>query len=182
MADADELLKKASGLFTKLGTTLKQTTRQVTGLGRGAVRLELDRTRVAPGDALRGRATLALTEPVDAKRLIVSLVAHQRIVEIQRHVGQRTSVVNRSEIFRFDHELGGAQTYQSQVFPFELVVPSDALHKQPVPGSHPVADAIRQVAAAVGPTGGPVEWSVAVRLEIWWGRDLAHDVDIIVAL
>jgi hypothetical protein len=30
------------------------------------------------------------------------------------------------------------------------------------------------------PQGGPVEWSVTGRLEIWWGRDLSHDVDIAV--
>jgi hypothetical protein len=181
MADADELLKKASGLFTKLGSTLKQTTKQVTGLGRGTVRLEIDRTRIAPGGALRGRVVLALPEPVDAKRLIVSLLAHQRTVELQHRNGQRTPIATRTEIFRFDHELGGAQAYGAQSYPFELVVPPDALHKQAAPGANPMADVIRQVASVMAPTSGPVEWSVAARLEIWWGRDLSHDVDIAIA-
>jgi uncharacterized ubiquitin-like protein YukD len=180
MADADELLKKAGGLFTKLGTTLKQTTKQVTGLGRGTVRLELDRTRATAGEALRGRVTLALTEDVDAKALIVSLRAHQRTIELQRRDGQRISVSNRSEIFHFDQELGGAKRYTSGTQPFEIIVPPDALDKRAAPGSHPVADAIRSVASVMGPTAGPVEWSVSVRLEIWWGRDLSHDVDIVV--
>jgi hypothetical protein len=180
MSDADELLKKAGGLFSKLGSTLKQTTKQVTGLGRGTVRLELDRTRVAPADTLRGRVVLALPEAVDAMRLIVALRAHQRIVEIQRRDGQRTSVTNRSEIFRFDHELGGARRYESQTLAFDLVVPPDALQKQATPGSHPIADAVRSVASVIAPTSGPIEWSVSARLEIWWGRDLSHDVDIIV--
>ena len=181
MSDADELLKKAGGLFSKLGSTLKQTTKQVTGLGRGTVRLELDRTRPRAGPTPCAAAwSLALPEPIDAKRLIVSLRAHQRIVEIQRRDGQRTSVTNRSEIFRFDHELGGAKRYESQTVTFELVVPPDALHKQATPGSHPIADAVRSVAQVIGPASGPIEWSVSARLEIWWGRDLAHDVDIII--
>src|SRR5882672_9109038 len=113
MADADEIIKKAGGFFTKLGSTLKQTTKQVTGIGRGTVRLELDRTKLSPGDTLRGRVALALAEPVDAKRLVVSLRAHQRTVEIQRRDGQRTAVSSRSEIFHFDQELGGEQTYDS---------------------------------------------------------------------
>jgi len=181
MADADELLKKAGGLFSKLGTTLKQTTKQVTGLGRGTVRLELDRTKAAPGETLRGRVTLALIEDVDARRLIVSLHAHQRTIEIQRRDGQRISVSNRSEIFRLDHELAGAKRYTSETLAFSIPVPPDALDKRAAPGSHPVADAIRSVASVMGPTVGPIEWSVSARLEIWWGRDLTHDVDIVVA-
>jgi hypothetical protein len=181
MADAEDLIKKAGGLFSKLGTTLKQTTKQVTGLGRGTVRLELDKTKLAPGETLRGRVTLSLPEAVDAKRLVVSLRALQRTVEIHRRDGQRTAVSNKSEIFRFDHELGGAQAYATRTVPFELVVPPDALDKQAPAGSHPIADAVRSVASVLSPTAGPVEWSVAVKLEIAWGRDLAHDVDIVVA-
>src|SRR5690242_1232573 len=69
MADPEELLKKAGGLFAKVGATLKQTGKQVTGIGRGTVRLELDRTRAAPGETLTGRVVLALPEPARAKRL-----------------------------------------------------------------------------------------------------------------
>jgi hypothetical protein len=80
----DDLFEKAGGLFKKIGNTLKQTSKQVTGIGRGSVRLELDRTRVAPGDTLRGRVVLDLPEPVDAKRLVVTLAAHQRTVSFER--------------------------------------------------------------------------------------------------
>ncbi|MBS1120230.1 MAG: hypothetical protein H6Q90_2458, partial [Deltaproteobacteria bacterium] len=62
MADSDEVIKQAGRFFSKLGeglktagTQIKQTTKQVTGLGRGSVRIELDQTRVAPGGVLRGR-------------------------------------------------------------------------------------------------------------------------------
>ncbi|HEV7557344.1 MAG TPA: hypothetical protein VGO00_17880 [Kofleriaceae bacterium] len=181
MADPDDLIKKASGFFSKVGSTLKSTTKQVTGLGRGSVRAELDRTKVAPGETLRGKVVLALPEPIDAKRLVVTLRAHQRTVEIQHRNGSRTSVSNRSEIFHFDVELGGARSYESATTPFEIVVPPDAMDKQAPAGAHPIADAVRSVAAVLSPTVGPVEWSVSVKLEISWGRDLSHDVDIVVA-
>src|ERR1051325_5859935 len=102
MSDAEDLLKKAGGLFSKLGSQIKQTTKQVTGLGRGTVRLELDRTRVAPGDTLRGKVVLALPESIDAKRLVVSLRAHQRTVELEARNGVRTPGSTNREISRLE--------------------------------------------------------------------------------
>ena len=181
MSDAEDLFKKAGGFFSKLGAQVKQTTKQVTGIGRGTVRLELERTKVAPGDMVRGKVVLALPEAVDAKALVVSLRAHQRTVEFERRDGVRTPVSTRTEIYRFDHELGGGKSYTSVTLPFEIAVPPDALDKQAAAGAHPIADAVRSVASVLSPKAGPVEWSVEAKLSIAWGRDLAHDVDIVVA-
>lgn len=181
MSDAEDLLKKAGGFFSKLGAQVKQTSKQVTGIGRGTVRVELERTKVAPGDSIKGKLVLALPEPVDAKRLVVSLLAKQRSVEIQTRNGTRTSVSNTAVIYHFDLDLGPSKSYESESIPFELPVPTDALDKQAPVGSHPIADAIRTVAAVLQPTVGPVEWSVSAKLEISWGRDLTHDVDIVVS-
>nr|HEX4316804.1 hypothetical protein [Kofleriaceae bacterium] len=203
MSDAEDLFKKAGGLFSKIGKELAETGKQVgeeiakasvqvatevekagkqvTGLGRRTVRLELERTKVAPGDTLKGRVVLALTEPVEAKRLVVSLHAAQRTIEIKRQGRGTTPMSTRSEIFRFDQELGAAKSYENETLTFELMVPFDAMDKAAPAGAHPIADAVRQVASAFQPTAGPVEWSVKAALEISWGRDLAHEVDIIVA-
>jgi hypothetical protein len=181
MSDAEDLLKKAGGFFNKLGSQIKQTSKQVTGIGRGSVRVELERTKVAPGDSIKGKLVLALPEPVEGKRLLVSLRAHQRTVEIQSRNGNRTPVSNTSTIYHFDLDLGPSKTYESESIPFELPVPTDALDKQAPAGSHPIADAIRTVASVLQPTVGPVEWSVSAKLEISWGRDLTHDVDIVVS-
>jgi hypothetical protein len=178
---ADDLFEKAGGLFKKLGGALKQTTKQVTGIGRGSVKLELDRTKLAPGDTLRGRVVLELPDPVDAKRLIVSLFAHQRTISFEHKNGSRTPVSSRSEVFRFDHELSGTKSFTTVTSAFELVVPPDALDKHAAAGSHPVADAVRSIASALSPSAGPVEWSVTARLEIPWGRDLTATVDIAIA-
>lgn len=192
MSDAEDLLKKAGGLFSKLGSQLvetgkvvgkeiAETSKQVTGIGRGTVRLELDRTKAAPGDTLKGRIVLALPEAVEAKRLVVSLRASQRMVEMRRQGRGTTPMSTRTEIFHFDCEVGGAKAYTSDSFAFELLVPFDAMDKTAPAGSHPIADAVRQVASVLQPSAGPVEWSVRAALEIAWGRDLAHEVDIVVS-
>jgi hypothetical protein len=181
MSDADDLFNKAGGLFKKLGSTLKQTSKQVTGLGRGSVRIELDRTKLAPADTLRGRIVLELSEPVDAKRLVVSLVAHQRTLSFEHRDGRRTQVSARGEIFRFDHELAGARAFDRGTTSFELTIPADALDKHAPPAANPIADVVRSVASVLQPTAGPVEWSVIARLDVPWGRDLSATVDIAIA-
>jgi hypothetical protein len=188
MADADDVLKGAGKFFSKLGSkvkdagsTIKQTTKQVTGIGRGTVRLELDQTRVAPSGTFRGRLTLALPEPVEAKRLVVSLQARQKVVTIRKSDAGRSVGTSSADVYQFDLELGGPKQYESGTFPFELAVPPDALDLRPSAGTNPVADAIRTVASALSPSAGPIEWQVVGTLEISWGRDLRHDVDVIVA-
>ena len=80
MADADDVIKGAGRFFSRLGGQLKEvgktvgtqvqkTSKQVTGLGRGAVKLELEQTKLAPGGTIKGKLVLALTEPVEAKQI-----------------------------------------------------------------------------------------------------------------
>jgi hypothetical protein len=191
MSDADDVIKNAGRFFTKLGGTLKdaattagsqikQTTKQVTGLGRGDVKLQLDQTKVAPGGTLHGRIVLALNEPVDAKRLVVTLRARQKLVQIKKTDAGRSVGTTHADVYQFDLELGGAKKYESGTFELELTIPPDALDLRPSAGANPLADAVRSVASALSPSAGPIEWQVIGRLEIAWGRDLSSDVDIIV--
>jgi len=191
MADADDVLRNAGRFFSKLGgtlkeaattagSTIKQTTKQVTGLGRGEVKVHLDQTKVAPGGTLRGQVVLALTEPVEARRLVVTLRARQRVVTIKKGDGGRGVGATHADVYQFDHVLEGPRRYESEAFAFELTVPPDALELRPAAGADPLADAVRRVASAISPTAGPIEWQVVGRLEIAWGRDLASDVDIVV--
>jgi hypothetical protein len=190
MADADDVLKKAGGFFSKLGGTLKNAggsikdgAKQVTGIGRGDVRVEVDHTKVAPGGTLRGRLTLQLPEPVEAKRLVVTLRARQKVMTVHRGKSGRSISTSHADVYQFESVLGHAKQYESQTLPFELVVPPDALELRPSSSSsgNAVADAMRTVASALSPSAGPIEWQVVGSLEISWGRDLTSDVDIIVA-
>jgi hypothetical protein len=187
MADPDDLMKSASKFFNKLGSslknagsTIKDTTKQVTGLGRGSVRVELDQTRIAPGGTVHGRVVLAFPEPVEAKRLIVTLRARQKVVTINKSATGKSVGSTHADVYQFDQELRGARKFVSATVAFELRVPPDALDLRPAAGSNPIADAVRTVASALSPSAGPIEWQVISKLEIAWGRDLSSEVDIVV--
>lgn len=191
MADPDELLKKAGGFFSKLGKQAKetaqvagkqiqQTAKQVTGLGRGSVRLELDQTKAAPGGSIHGRVVLALSEPVDAKKLVVTLRARQKMVTVKRSDSGRSVGTSHADVYEFNLELGAAKCYTTDTVTFELTVPPDALDLRPGAPASPLGEVARTIASAVSPSAGPIEWQVIATLEIPWGRNLTHDVDIVV--
>jgi hypothetical protein len=165
---------------TVAGAQIKQTAKQVTGLGRGEVKLELDQTKAAPGGTIKGRVVLAITEPVEAKRLFVQLRARQKQVTVRRDATGRSIGTSHANVYEFTLELGAAKTYETETIPFELTVPPDALDLKASAPSTPLGDVVRTVASAVSPTAGPIEWQVVGALEIPWGRNLSDDVDIVV--
>jgi hypothetical protein len=118
MGTGDDILKGASRLFAKVGGTMKQAGKQVTGIGLGTLRVALDRTRFAPGDKIVGKVMLTLPEPIDAKRLAVAVRAGRRTIEHTQFAGLET-------LYRFEHELGGAKQYTSAEHDFALEVPKD---------------------------------------------------------
>lgn len=171
---AKENAPKALDAVKGAGSAIVDKTKQVTGLGRGQIKLELDQTKAAPGGTITGRLVLELKAPVEAKRLVVALIADQRIVNVNREGPSQANVYN------FEIELGGATTYGSQTLPFEITIPPDALDLKASPPTTPLGDVVRSVAAAVSPTAGPIQWQVVGRMEIPWGRNLTDDVDIVV--
>jgi hypothetical protein len=182
MTDPDDVLKKAGSFFSKLGSTMKSTAKHVTGIGRGNVRLELDAPRAAPGSTLRGRVTLELTEPTEAKRLVVSLRARQKVMTVSTTSSGKSVGTQHHDVYHFDCELGGTKKYESTSVSFELTVPPDALDLRPQTSSgSPFADAVRTVASALSPQAGPIEWEVVARLDIPWGRDLTSSVDVVIS-
>jgi len=169
MTDPEDVIKKAGSFFSKLGSTVKSTAKQVTGIGRGDIKLEVEVPKAPPGGTLRGRVVLQLAEPTEARRLVVSLRAQRR----QRQAGATNPV--HVEMYKLDRELGGAQRYEITSLPFELTVPDDALELKPT-ASHPLLEAVKILAPS-----GPIEWQVIARLEIPWGRDFTSSVDVVVS-
>ena len=200
MADGDnDPLKKAGSFFKKLGSqiadgaktvadkvapTLKtvgdkvaQTSKQVTGLGRGDIKLELEQTKLKPGDTVKGKLSLALTEKVDAKQIVVELRARQRFVATSN---VDSSARTHQDVYSSIKELAPGGSYEQEWYDFELTVPADALELKPQQqaSSNPVADIARTVASAVTPNAGPVEWDVVGKIVISWGRDITAAVEI----
>ena len=186
MASDDELLEAAGRFFSKVGSAVKQAGtaakkagQQVTGVGRGTVRVTLERTRHAPGDDVRGTLELTLPEPVEARRLIVTLRASQRTVDYGRSGGVRTVGTSRATLYEQTQELGGAQRYQAGRHRFTLPIPRDAGERK-APAAGRLGDVARAVSSVVAPATGPIEWRVTATLVVPWGRDLEHTVDLVV--
>jgi hypothetical protein len=184
VADDDEIIKAANKFFGKVGSTLKQAGKSavkagqtVAGVGRGSVRVTLDAARAAPGGDLRGKVTLDLNEPVEAKKLLIELRASQRVVDARG--GVRAIAATNTTIYRFESELGGARRYHKEDLPFTLTVPKDLGVRPQAPAGR-IGDVARAVSSVVTPTSGPLEWRVVATLVISFGRDLDHSVDVVV--
>lgn len=182
MATEDELLKAGKRLFSAFGsavktagTAAKKAGQQVTGVGRGSVKIEVDRTRYAPGDDVRGKVTIDPSEPIDAKKLIVTLRATQRTID-RRSVGGTTTAT----VYEQTRELGGARRYDKETIDFAVPIPKDAGERAPSAPGGKLGDVARAVSSVVGPTTGPVEWRLTASLVISFGRDLEHTVDLVV--
>jgi hypothetical protein len=187
MPSDDEIIKAANRFFSKLGSTVrdagkaaKKAGQQVTGIGRGTVRVALDKTRYAPGQDLAGTVTLALPEPIDAKALTVTLRATQRSLDYHRTGGVRTVGASNATVYEQTQELAGLRNYTSETLPFTLPIPADARDRKPPAPSGRLGDVARAVSSVVAPTTGPLEWRVTVSLVIPWGRDLEHTIDLVV--
>lgn len=185
MVDDDEIIRTANRFFGKVGSVVKKAGstavkagQTVTGVGRGSVKLVLDATRAAPGGELHGKVVLELTEPVEAKRLVVELRASQRIVDARG--GVRAIAATTTTIYRFEHEVDGARRYHREELPFTLTVPADTGHRPAAPAGR-LGDVARAVSSVVSPTAGPLEWRVTASLVVPFGRDLEHGVDVVVA-
>ena len=83
-------------------------------------------------------------------------------------------------MYRFDLRLGGEQAYGSGAHPFVLTVPPDALDLRMSPGTGggALGDLARTVASVVAPIAGPIQWQVIAVLDIAWGKNLTHAVDV----
>lgn len=187
MATDDEILKAANRFFSKVGSAVRDAGKaarragqQVTGVGRGTVQVAVERTRFAPGDDIRGTVTLSLPEPVEGKRLVVTLRATQRTVDYQRVAGVRTVGSSEVTIYEQSQEVGGPRSYTSEALPFTLPLPSDAGDRKPPAPEGKVGDFARAVSSVVAPTTGPIQWRVTATLVVPWGRDLVHAIDVVV--
>ena len=81
---ANDLFDKLNAGFTRLGKQVRAGAKdlhhgikQTAGIGVGTVQVSLDRFDFRPGDTVAGSVKLALTEPMDADRLVVRLLQGQ---------------------------------------------------------------------------------------------------------
>ena len=159
----------ASDFFSKFGKKLRTTV----GVGVGSMSLSLEKHAFDPGDRIRGTVKLELSEPLEAKRLVVKLTGTQK-----RKTRDGTS---NQTIYNSDRELDGKRTYRNgESFDFELVVPSDADSRPQINDAGVIGD-IARVVTFVASAASPVSWRVVAALEVPWARNVSKTTGISVS-
>ncbi|MDX2012106.1 MAG: hypothetical protein SFW67_18070 [Myxococcaceae bacterium] len=128
----------------------------------GRVALDVKARALAPGDAVRGRVTLHLSAPTSALQLVVGLEARRR--SVQGGAGTTPLRYRQDVIWRTERALDGERAFlDGQSWPFELLVPDDALS----PGFGPRTS-----------SRFPLVWRVVARLERPWTFSLKAEVPV----
>lgn len=94
----------------------------------GTLDLQVRGRTFAPGDAVRGRLTLSLSEPMEARRLTIRLEATRRSVKQAASGGGLAVSYSKETTWMTEALLDGERVYRDGLsYPFELVVPDSAL-------------------------------------------------------
>ncbi len=149
----------------------------VLGIGVGRLTLELDDVDFTLGDTIRGVAKLELTEPMDAKRLVVGVEASQRVVTS----GANSIGYRRDKVWRFEKQLKGEGTFSKLTARFTLKLPQELWSSGQVPPG--VLGDMAQVLSFFTPTKRfPLEWSVFGFLDRPWKVNVKANVPITVSM
>ncbi len=147
------------------------------GIGVGRLTLELDAVDFVLGDTIRGLAKLELSEPLEAKRLVVGVEASQRVVS----TSQNSVGYHRDKVWRFEKQLKGEGTFSKLKSRFTLKLPEELRSSGQVPAG--VLGDMAQVLSFFTPTKRfPLEWSVFAFLDRPWKVNVKAKVPITVSL
>lgn len=146
------------------------------GIGVGKMTLELDEVDYTLGDTIRGRLKLELTEPLEAKRLVVGVEASQRVISTRQDaIGYR-----RDTAWRFEKQLKPQGRFSTLKVPFTLKLPQALEQSGQLPDT--LLGDMAQVMSFLTPTKRfPLEWSVFGFLDRPWKVNVKARVPITVS-
>lgn len=149
---------------------------EILGIGVGKMTLELDELDYTLGDTIRGALTLQLTEPMEAKRLVVGVEASMRIISTrQDSVGHR-----RDTAWKFEKELKGEGRFSRLKTKFTLKLPQSLEQSGQLPDT--LLGDMAQVMSFFTPTKRfPLEWAVFAFLDRPWKVNVKARVPITVS-
>ena len=148
----------------------------ILGIGVGRLTLELDGVDCTLGDTIRGTLKLELTEPLDAKRLVVGVEASQRVISTRADtIGYR-----RDTAWRFEKQLKGEGRFSKLTCRFTLKLPQHLEQSGQLPDN--LLGDMAQVMSFFTPTKRfPLEWSVFGFLDRPWKMNVKARVPITVS-
>lgn len=149
----------------------------VLGIGVGTATLTLDAVELELGQTVKGTLVLKLTEPIDAKRLVVGVEAKQRVVSTTRDNGIGYS---NNTVWRFEKELAGEGRFHELKRKFTLKLPTGLGQASGAPEG--VLGEIAQVVSFLSTSKRfPLEWAVFAFLDRPWKVNVKARVGIMVS-
>lgn len=156
--------------------------------GKGKIKVALDRSHFEPGDLIKGRITIDLKKPVQARGISISMIGQERSTSTSVGMGKGvSSSSSQRKIYDFKQELDGEKEYLSgQEYDFEIKIPDDILNLTPqmpeLPGV--AGDALKLVETAATLTGRSrrvrIKWYLQAKLDVPGGTDIRKKTDIII--
>ena len=179
---ANDWLRDVGEAFERIGRGAKAVAddvRKVVGIGVGTIKLELQQLDYTPGDVILGELRLQLSEPTDAKRVVVALVGTRDKTTYDKVDGRRIPRTHTETVYELEREVGGEARYLDEVLPFELVVPSDATAPRPeITSDGWVGDVARIVTSVASAVRKRIQWRVVAFVDIPWRRNVKARVHI----
>jgi len=178
----DDLFKTLGAGFSQVGKRIRSGAdelKKAAGIGVGNIALALDRYEFRPGDSVTGRVTLGLAEPIEAKRIVVSLTGTADRVSYEKDASGRRRQSRHSEtLCQVERELDGARTYRNESYTFSLMIPTEAGPASSRPDDGVLGDVARVINAVANASLLPTSWRVVAWLDIPWKRNIKTHVDI----
>lgn len=182
---ATDWLKDVGAAFERIGRGAKNVAddvRKVVGIGVGSIHLELARFDFSSGDAIEGRLRLALSEPTDAKRVVVALTGTRDKTTYDKDIdGRRVRRTFSETVYKLERELGAAGSYHDELLPFKLVVPGDAVRPNPDIRSEGWVGDVARVVSSIASARNAIQWRVIAFVDVPWRRNIRTHVDISIA-
>lgn len=181
-------LEKLDGTVQDVGRGLAQVADEavrlageagkVVGYGVGSLELKLARPRVAAGQDVTGIVRLALSQPIEARCVAVTLTATRERTTIERHDGRPTRVRRTETLFEQTCELAGPGTYRDELFSF--AVPTPLRLEDRIEADGVVGDVLNLAHGLRSMTQSPVVWKLHGFLDLAWKRNVTATCDIVV--
>lgn len=145
------------------------------GIGRGKMKIQLDKMQFSPGETITGKLVINLKRPIKGKAVTIGLLGEQRVTEFVD--GKRRT--RRHKIFDFDQPLSGEKDYMpgEQVYDFQLKIPEN-VNKNTMPKG--ALGNVVKAAQMFSNKTRTIRWYVSGRLDCP-GLDMTKKVQINVA-
>ncbi len=142
----------------------------------GKMEIQIEKFNYAPGDTVKGVASLTTKKPIHAKGVFVKLFAIEKVSTM----GSKSSNQVK-KVFEFQQPLDNEKDYNGGVYNFEIKIPAESQQ-----GNQQIVQAAQTAAAALNALSGKfqsrnVQWFVEAKLDIQGGRDISKKVQINVA-